>query len=205
MTGGGEIRAKAVIVTASTNVLASGAIRFDAQAVQPVLDCAQDVPCGAYEKVAVALRRLPIEMDAQFCWLDPADGTRGVNVQVVAGAAPMLIAHFGGNDAVELASGGDRAMVALVTERLVDAFGSALRSDILGTAVTGWQKNPFVQGAYSHTRPGYSARRHEMIAAETGDILFAGEAFSPNWYATAHGAYQSGQDVAGRLADRFGS
>ncbi len=205
MTGGGEIRAKAVIVTASTNVLASGAIRFDAQAVQPVLDCAQDVPCGAYEKVAVALRRLPIEMDAQFCWLDPADGTRGVNVQVVAGAAPMLIAHFGGNDAVELASGGDRAMVALVTERLVDAFGSALRSDILGTAVTGWQKNPFVQGAYSHTRPGYSARRHEMIAAETGDILFAGEAFSPNWYATAHGAYQSGQDVAARLADRFGS
>jgi monoamine oxidase len=203
MTGGDEIKAKAVIVTASTNVLASGAIRFDAQAVQPVLDRLADVPCGAYEKVAVALRRLPVEMDAQFCWLEPADGTRGVNVQVVAGTAPMLIAHFGGNDAVELASEGDRAMVALVTERLVDAFGSALRSDILGAALTGWQKNPFVRGAYSHTRPGYSARRHEMIAAQTGDIVFAGEAFSPNWFATAHGAYQSGQDAAMRLADRF--
>lgn len=202
-TEAGEIEAKAVIVTTSTNVLASGAIRFDAQAVQPVLDRVADVPCGAYEKVAVALRRLPIEMDAQFCWLDPANGTRGVNVQVVAGAAPMLIAHFGANDAVELAAEGDAAMVALVTERLVEAFGSALRGDILGTAVTGWQKNPFVRGAYSHTRPGYSARRHEMITAQTGDIVFAGEAFSPNWYATAHGAYRSGQDAAARLADRF--
>ncbi len=203
MTGSGEIEAKAVIVTASTNVLASGAIRFDSQAVQPVLDRVADVPCGSYEKVAVALRRLPTEMDTPFIWLDPADGTRGANVQVVAGAAPMLIAHFGGNDAVELAAEGDPAMVAWVTEWLVSAFGSALRSDILGSAVTGWQKNPFVQGAYSHTRPGYSARRHEMIGAETGDILFAGEAFSRNWYATAHGAYQSGHDVAAHLADRF--
>lgn len=199
-----EITAKAVIVTASTNVLASGAIRFDSAEAQSVLDCVADVPCGAYEKVAVALRRLPVETRTQFCWIDAGEGGRGVNLQVAPGEVPMLIAHFGADDARDLAAAGKAAMVALTTDRLAEAFGSAVRGDILGTAVTAWQANPFVQGAYSYTRPGLSARRHQMIAAETGDIVFAGEAFSPNWYATAHGAYQSGRDVAARLASRLG-
>jgi monoamine oxidase len=116
----------------------------------------------------------------------------------------MLLAHVGGDEARDLAAQGEAAMTALVIERLASAFGSAIRGDILGTAVTGWQANPLVRGAYSYTRPGRWAVRHEMIAADTGDIVFAGEAFSPNWYATAHGAYQSGRDVAARLASRLG-
>ena len=39
-----------------------------------------------------------------------------------------------------------------------------------------------------------------MIDLDTGVITFAGEAFSLPWYGTAHGAYQSGKDVASRLA-----
>ncbi len=203
-TAGGEIAAKAAIVTASTNVLAAGALRIDSAEAAPVLDRVGDVPCGAYEKVAVALRRWPADDLSQFCWIDPGDGALGINVQVSRGIEPLLIAHFGGDDARNLAAQGEAAMTALVIDRLASAFGSSIRADILGTAVTGWQANPFVRGAYSYTRPGRSAARHEMIAAETGDIVFAGEAFSPNWYATAHGAYQSGRDAAARLASRLG-
>jgi monoamine oxidase len=42
-----------------------------------------------------------------------------------------------------------------------------------------------------------------MIEADTGNVAFAGEAFSKQWEATAHGAWASGRDVAGRLADNF--
>ena len=44
-----------------------------------------------------------------------------------------------------------------------------------------------------------------MIALDTGLIAFAGEAFSLPWFGTAHGAYQSGKDVAYNLATRLGN
>jgi monoamine oxidase len=42
-----------------------------------------------------------------------------------------------------------------------------------------------------------------MIELDTGEIVFAGEAFSLPWYGTAHGAYQSGHDVASQLVKSF--
>ena len=42
-----------------------------------------------------------------------------------------------------------------------------------------------------------------MIALDTGLIAFAGEAFSLPWFGTAHGAYQSGRDVASALVQRL--
>jgi monoamine oxidase len=203
-TAAGEIDAKAVVVTASTNVLASGTIRIDSADAAAVLERVGDVPCGAYEKIALALRRPPVDVaETRFCWIEPGDGGRGLNFQFAPAQAPIVIAHVGGTDARDLARAGEAAMVDLATERLVEAFGAGIRGEIIGAAVTGWQANPWVRGAYSYTRPGGAARRHEMIAADTGDIVFAGEAFSTNSYSTAHGAYLSGRDVAGRLAARL--
>lgn len=203
-TPAGVIEAKAAIVTASTNVLTSGAIVFGSEAARGMVELMQDVPCGAYEKIAVALRRLPMDMgDTQFLWVDPGTGARALNFQIAPTAAPVLIAHVGGTDAVTLAHEGREAMVALAVERLADAFGSGIRGEVAGAAVTGWQSSPWVRGAYSYTKPGLWQRRDAMISAETGDIHFAGEAFSPDWYATAHGAWQTGQDVAARVVARI--
>jgi monoamine oxidase len=58
-----------------------------------------------------------------------------------------------------------------------------------------------VRGGYSYARPGTAPRRHALIAADTGNVAFAGEALSRRWQATAHGASQSGRDVAARIAD----
>ena len=42
-----------------------------------------------------------------------------------------------------------------------------------------------------------------MIDADTGNLAFAGEAFSLGYQATAHGAYQSGRAVAAQLLKRI--
>lgn len=204
-TAAGVIGAKAAIVTASTNVLTSGAIGFGSRAARDVVDLMQDVPCGAYEKIAIALRHLPMDLgDTQFVWVDPGSGAHPLSFQIAPTATPLLIAHLGGSDAVLLAREGRDAMVSLAVERLADAFGSGIRDEVAGAAVTGWQANPWVRGAYSYTRPGLWQKRDEMIATDTGDIVFAGEAFSRDWYATAHGAYQSGHDAGLRVAERLG-
>ncbi len=198
-TARGKIDARAAIVTVSTNVLLSGAIALAGPA-RELLDLVRDVPCGAYEKVAIALRQSPVEdAGTLFCMVDAGDGSTPLDFQVAASESPMMIAHMGGSMARDLAADGEAAMTDFAVERLAAAFGSDVRKLIVSTAVTGWQENPFVRGAYSYARPGCAARRHEMIATDTGRIAFAGEAFAPRWQATAHGAYQSGRDAASRL------
>lgn len=200
----GTLQAKAAIVTASTNVLLSGAIQFGASRVDQLLEKMQDLPCGAYEKIAFAFGRLPFAAsDLLFYNLLPRHGQRPFTFQVVDGPEPKLIAHVGGDTARELAAKGRDEMVGLALEYLVAAFGNDVARPITGTAVTTWQANPWVRGAYSYAKVGCGKSRREMIAIDTGRVRFAGEAFSRHSYATVHGAWQSGRDVAADLSAKL--
>lgn len=200
-TSHGVLEAKAVIVTAPTNVLLSGAIRFPPGDAQPVLDHVQDLPCGSYEKVALAFDRLPFDpSDLLFCNIRARSDSVPLGFQIVAGPHPMLIAHIGGSAARDLVDRGQEAMISVACDGLDAAFGSSVRRSITGAAVTGWQQDPWSRGAYSYAKVGAGTARKAMIAANAGPIRFAGEAFSLTSYSTAHGAWQSGREVAADLA-----
>ncbi len=205
LADGGVIEAKAAIVTVSTNVLLSGAIRFDASGpVRDVLDLMQDVPCGSYEKVAFALDRLPFDAaDVPFCSVLPEGAGRPQSFQVLYGAQPKSIAHVGGSVAKDWAAMDQRARISEAEAYLVAAFGADVRRHVLGAAVTDWQGNPWVQGAYSYAVAGRGGSRRAMQAAGAGPVRFAGEAFSPRWHSTVHGAWASGRDVAEEVAARL--
>jgi monoamine oxidase len=159
------------------------------------------VPCGTYEKIAIALDHYPFDpLDNEAVWINPNPGINPVYFQIARGGQPMLIAHVAGIQARDLVNAGAKAMVDFATHNLVTAFGSNIQKLICGTAATSWQTNTFIQGGYSCARPGAGNNRRNMIALDTGVIAFAGEAFSLPWYGTAHGAYQSGKDVVSRLA-----
>ncbi|MGC1430244.1 MAG: NAD(P)/FAD-dependent oxidoreductase [Albidovulum sp.] len=200
----GTLEARAAIVTVSTNVLRSGRIALPDGPAQQMLELVEGVPCGTYEKIAIALDQAPFDLgDNLGIWMQADAGASPIFFQIAGTKTPLLIAHVAGTDARDLVSAGEEAMTAFAVENLAHAIGSDIRKLICGTAVTRWQTNPFVQGGYSNARPGAAQNRRDMIALDTGAIAFAGEAFSRPWYATAHGAYQSGQDVANRLAGRL--
>lgn len=200
----GSLDARAAIVTASTNLLLSGAIRFGSPRVKALLERMQDLPCGSYEKIVFAFDRLPSDAaELLFYGIHPDPQSLPLTFQILSGPHPKLIAHVGGSAARELAALGPDAMIGYAREHLAAAFGHSVAQSITGTATTAWQANPWVRGAYSYARVGCGRSRRAMIAMETGAIRFAGEAFSLNWHATAHGAWQSGQDVAGGLAREF--
>lgn len=205
VTSDGTLEARGVIVTASTNVIASGAIRFHPGAARDVARQLHRVPCGAYEKVAFALREMPTELRGKiFLNADPGDGTGAVSFQMVEhGDTPLIIAHFAGTLARTASEGGADALTDFASDRLRAMFGGDVDSAVLARAPTNWTQNAFVQGSYSHAEPGAAQLRRDLIEADTGSVAFAGEAFSRQWQATAHGAWTSGQDVARRMADRL--
>jgi len=201
-TAQGNLEARAAIVTASTNVLLSGAIRFGPGPAQAVLDLMQDLPCGAYEKLALAFDRLPFDPgDRLMCSIASEGAPLPMNFQIVAGPTPKLIAHLGGKDARAIAAMRLGEATALARDALTAAFGGDAAKAITGAAMTSWSSNPWTRGAYSHARVGAGTVRRSMIAVKTGAVRFAGEAFSQPWHTTVHGAWASGKDVAVNLAE----
>jgi monoamine oxidase len=199
-TPSGAIEAKAAIVTASTNVLAAGAIRFANGPAKDLLDQIVDVPCGSYEKIAIAFDRSPFgDFGNEYVMIMDDAGGYPINFQLNHCGAPLAMGEIGGSRAREMSEAGDCAMIDFALERLVQGFGSDLRKRVIATAVTHWAANPFTRGAYSYARVGTGHRRRAMIETDTGSVVFAGEAFSQRWQATAHGAFTSGSEVARRL------
>ena len=203
-TDQGTIHTEAALVTVSSNVLSSGAIRFGSGPAADLVSEMVNIPCGAYEKVAFTLADMPAEFrGAQFATVQAGSAAGAVNFQIIEDGDPMLIHHIGGTPARDAVRAGHAAMTDLAIQHLVTAFGSDITKIITGTATTSWTQDPLILGSYSHARPGFAAKRRELIARDTGPIGLAGEAFSLNWEATAHGAYQSGRDVAARIAGRL--
>ncbi|WP_430450211.1 flavin monoamine oxidase family protein [Rhodophyticola sp.] len=203
-TSAGTISAKAAIITASTSVLASGSIGFSPGPASELLDIIADLPCGKYEKVALAVTDLPPETAGKiFCMIDPGSGARAIDFQIMSTSPPVLIAHLAGDAAGPAIDEGGPAMIALATERLVQAFGNDFRRGIIASGTSDWSHNPLILGSYSNARPRAARQRRRAISMETDNIVFAGEAFSPYWTGAAHGAYESGREQARRLALRM--
>lgn len=204
-TEAGTIRAKAVIVTVSTNVLASGAIRFSPALPAAHADAIAACPCGYAEKVALGFDRpFPgLEEVAYIDTLDPGDPDRSaVNFTVYPDpdGHPVAVGQLGGTVSRDLERAGEAAMVDFALAALVDAFGSDLKGHLRATKVTRWASDPWVRGAYSCALPGRAIRRLVLADPVAERVFFAGEATSAEAYSTAHGARWSGLRAADMAA-----
>jgi monoamine oxidase len=81
----------------------------------------------------------------------------------------------------------------------VALLGSDYRSRLAPLADTRWVHDTFSQGAYSAAKPGHAEARAVLAAPVEDRIFFAGEATSPHFFSTAHGARDSGERAAGEV------
>lgn len=84
-------------------------------------------------------------------------------------------------------------------------FGTAFPAPI-AAQVTRWSRDPFALGSYSFHAVGSSpATRRALAGADwDGRLVFAGEATSPDYPGTAHGAVLSGQAAARTVLEHAG-
>ena len=193
-TSQGTLSAAKVVVTVPTNLIAEEAIRF-VPALPVKVNAARGLPLGLADKVMLALDR-PEAL--------PADGNlRGATMRTAMGSyhlrpfgQPCIEGFFGGRFAQQLEDAGEGALAARAIEEIVELLGSQFRARLKPLAESHWAHDPFARGSYSHALPGHAGDRAVLAAAVDGRLFFAGEATSPNFFSTAHGARDSGARAA---------
>ncbi|UPK35893.1 FAD-dependent oxidoreductase [Bradyrhizobium sp. 186] len=198
----GTLDAAKVIVTVPTNLIADEAIRF-APPVPAKVDAAAGLPLGVDDKVTLALE------DAEAF---PKEGNlRGATMRTAMGTyhirpfgQPCIEGFFGGSFARELEDAGDGAFAAQSIDEIAGFLGNDIRRKLKPLAETRWAHDPFARGAYSHALPGHAGDRAVLAAPVDGRLFFAGEATSPNFFTTAHGARDSGERAAKEVLAALG-
>lgn len=196
-TSAGIVEARAIVVATSTNIVATGALRFSPDLPDKVAACAH-LPLGLADKVFLEVEGahdLP-ENARLFGRIDRVD-TGAYHYRPFG--RPLIEGYFGGACARELEAGGLAAFADFAIEELVAVLGSQWRKRLKPLAASAWARDPFALGSYSHALPGYFDQRAVLAAPHDNRIFFAGEATHPHFYSTAHGAWMSGLRAADEI------
>jgi len=119
-----------------------------------------------------------------------------MSYQVRPMGRPRVNCFFGGRFAAQLERDGIAAMAAFAIDELAGLFGSEIRTRLSPLAASAWRSDPYALGSYSYALPGHADDRARLAEPVDGRLFFAGEACSPNFFSTAHGAYETGLKAA---------
>jgi monoamine oxidase len=199
-TSRGTLTANKIVVTVPTDLIADESIRFR-PALPAKVEAARGLPLGLADKVLLALDE-PETL--------PKDGNlRGATMRTAMGTyhlrpfgQPCIEGYFGGRFAQALEDAGDGALAAQSIDEIVSFLGNDYRRKLKPLAESRWAHDPFARGSYSHALPGHAGDRAVLATPVDGRLFFAGEATSPNFFSTAHGARDSGKRAAGEVAGK---
>src|SRR5581483_7016686 len=190
-TSQGTLSADKVIITVPTNLIAEGAIRF-VPALPDKVDAASKLPLGLADKVMLALDEpelLPVDGNLRGATMRSEMGTYHLRPF----GQPCIEGFFGGRFAQALEDAGDGAIAAQAIDEIVSFVGNDFRRKLKPLTESRWAHDPFARGSYSHALPDHASKRAVLAAPVDNRLFFAGEATSPNFFSTAHGAHDSGE------------
>lgn len=195
-TDAGSIRTRAVIVTASTGVLASGAIRFTPDLPAETAQAIDDMPMGMLAKIPLQIPRGRLGVESFTDLLLARPGKQDLYFLCHPFDYDLMIGFVGGDLGWDLTRAGREAAVDFAVEGLVEMFGSDVRGEVGRTGFTLWGANPWTRGAYAAARPGRYAARAALARPVADRVFFAGEALAGGLIQTCGGAFRSGEAAA---------
>jgi monoamine oxidase len=110
--------------------------------------------------------------------------------------AAVLTAFAGAELADELVKFGNEAAIQAALEDLNQLFGNQVKTKYKNGMVLNWQREPFIEMAYSFCPVGAAGLRAVLSRPIANVLFFAGEATSVKRNATVHGAIESGRRAA---------
>jgi monoamine oxidase len=199
----GSITGRTMIITASTNVLASGRIKFDGELPKRHLDALDKLKLGSFDHIALELPGNPLGLQRDDLMFEKSSGPRTGGLLANVSGTPISIVDVGGRFGRELAARGDKAMVEFAVEWLSGLFGADVKKALKRTQVTQWDKDPWALGAFAVASPGAAGARRVLMEPLRGRVFFAGEAIHETQWGTVGGAWESGTRAADMVARRI--
>jgi monoamine oxidase len=185
------VTASRVIITVPTSIIASEIIRFDPP-LPDKLAAAARLPLGVDDKLFISLEGLLPGVEHDVYLVGSTTSRETMTYQVRPLGRPAIYCFFGGRFAAALEREGEGAMFAFAAGELARLFGSDIRKRLAPLAATAWRSDPWARGSYSFALPDHADDRAKLAAPVDDRMFFAGEACSPNFFSTAHGAWLAG-------------
>lgn len=203
-TSAGTMTAKAVILTASTNALLSGKIRFAPELPKRQQDAASKLMLGSYDHIALELPGNPLGLSRDDIVIEQsADRATGFLLANTGGSSLCQV-DVAGSFGAELSAKGEAAMVAFASDWLTRLFGSDVKAMAKRTTATRWNDMPYVFGAMSAPSPGGQLAR-KVLMEPMGSVFFAGDAAHETQWGTVGGAWESGERAAEAALRKIGA
>ena len=192
----GTLSARMIIVTVSTNVLASGTIKFSPELPRRHLDAAAKLKLGTYERIALDLPDNPLGLADDELVLEQSRDQNTAALLANVGGTSLCFVDIGGSFGQTVAADGPDAMVNFALDWLGTLYGADLRKSVRSTQATQWLKDPLVLGGWSSAAPGAQPSRRVLMEPLRDRLWFAGEALHETAWGTVHGAWESGERMA---------
>ncbi|MEM9277967.1 MAG: NAD(P)/FAD-dependent oxidoreductase [Pseudomonadota bacterium] len=205
VTPDGTVKADYLVVTVSTGVLSAETIMFN-----PVLPDQKRTAIGQLPNGL--LNKIGIEFDPH--WKEVHEGYMADYHSDGNAFCTLLFGFFNTNLAVGFVAGsfadlleqeGEGAAQSFCLEGLRELFGNDVTKHVIRTTETAWRNNPATIGSYSYASPGCADARSVLAEPVDDRLFFAGEATMQDAFATVHGAYLSGKNVAREIIERHSS
>jgi monoamine oxidase len=203
VTPRGTINSRYMIVTASTNVLASERIKFDRGLPKRQLDALAALKLGSFDHIALELPGNPLGLQRDDLVFERVSGPRTAALLANVSGTPLSMIEVGGRFGRELMAKGDMAAVDFAVEWLTSLFGSNFKRAVQRTQSTRWNDEPWVQGAMSTASPGSQWARAALREPVRDRIYFAGEATHETLWGTVGGAWETGDRAADSVVRRL--
>jgi monoamine oxidase len=190
-TARGTVTAAWVILTVPTSIIAQEVMRFDPP-LPDKLAAAAGLPLGVDDKLFILLEGAVPGCEHDIYLVGSTTSRETMSYQLRPLDRPAVYCFCGGRFAAALEREGEAAMFDFAAGELTRLLGSEIRKRMAPLASTAWLQDPWARGSYSYALPGHADDRAVLAAPVDGRLFFAGEACSPNFFSTAHGAWLSG-------------
>jgi monoamine oxidase len=202
-TGESVVTARAVIVTASTAVIASGKIRFRPNLPGAYASAFEKLKLGSYDHVALAFNGNPLGLDANEIVFERVYTTNTAALFANVHGTPLSLLTLAGHSGAELAEKGENAMTDFALDWISGVFGSRAKKAVSRAHATSWNKDPWTLGAFSSAPPGAQEARRALSEPLKDVVWFAGEAVHQTFSGTVGGAWQNGERAADAVIARL--
>ncbi len=200
----GAITARAAIVTVSTNLIASGAIKFVPELPRRHVDAVGKLSLGSYDHIALELAGNPLGFESDDLVFEKSADSHTAAILANVYGTQLCMIEVAGSFGRDLSARGEAAMVNFAADWLAGLYGADVKKAIKRSHATRWNHEPLALGAFSAAAPGGQGARRILTEPVQNALWFAGEAVHETLWGTVGGAWESGERAADAVIHRLG-